>query len=816
MRISTQQAFLNSVSNMQSSQTKLVDLQNQISTGKKLSKPSDDPVAAAQIVKLNRELAQTEKFQDNIDVTQRRLELEETVLDSINNATVRMRELTIQAGSSTLNDADRKAIAAELRGLADYAAGLMNTRDAQGEYLFAGSKGFTQPYVKDAEGQYSYTGDDGQRMIQVAPELLVPSNDSGLYLFEAASESISLTPTPESSANVTAIEVVDEQVFSEFSKGKGDLSLQVQLKADGSARTYQYQILGSDGQPLALDEKGSLALDLPEIFEDGGERVSVHGLEFTVQEPDEDQLSVEFEQSGLKGLSVAAPIAANQFFQQYGEVELTFDGAGAFTLANSKGNTITIDNQSYTDGEDLILGGFRLEVDSPEAEDSVTLAMPLPAFSPITNVEVSSLALMYDTPVSGGTVRIVGDQAPAGYDFAANGSETLSLTVDGVIHVLTIDEAVTDLDSAKAELEDALSDAGVAGVVVGDNGTAITLASATTGLGSNIEVSGFGPNIGVAFGLNDGQRDQYYTASNVQITASGAPGTHNFSGAAETFDLTVDGQTHTLTIDAPITDLASAQMELANALSDAGVSGVVVGASGGVLTLASATAQSGSEIKVSNFGANIATAFNFSDGQSDQFDNAIAFANSNGGELKVTYDQAAKAYYVDAPGLRVDGTPVSEIGINLTWDTASPPGDGDSLYLKLPPYSESNLKVETNKQNVLDVALELAAVLAVPANSPEQRAVLSAQVDSTLNKLEAVASRNIEARTTIGARLNSLENTLSTNADFKLFTQSALSSLEDVDFAEAVSELQLEEAILQAAQASFVRVSELSLFNFIR
>ena len=815
MRISTQQAFLNSVSNMQNSQSKLADLQNQISTGKKLSKPSDDPVAAAQIVKLNRELAQTEKFQDNIEVTQRRLELEETVLDSINTATVRMRELTIQAGNSTLNDADRKAIAAELRGLADYAAGLMNTRDSQGEYLFSGSKGFTQPYVKDAEGQYSYTGDDGQRMIQVAPELLVPSNDSGLYLFEAASESILVTPTPESSANVTAIEVVDQDVFADFAKGKGDLSLQVQLKADDSARTYQYQILDSDGQPLALDEQGALTLDLPEIGD--GERVSVHGLEFTVNVPDEELLTVEFEQSGLRGLSVAAPIAANQFFQQYGEVELTFDGAGAFTLTNSEGKTITVEDQTYVEGEDLILGGFRLEVDSPEAGDSVTLAMPLPAFSPITNVDVSNLDLMYDTSVSGGTVRIVGDQPPAGYDFAANGAETFSLTVDGVTHMLTIDDAVTDLESAKAELEDALSDAGVTGVVVGDDGSAITLASATAAPGSDIEVFGFDTNIGAAFGLTDGQRDRYYTSSAIQITAAAAPNAHDFSGTnAETFDLTVDGETYTLTIDAPITDLESAQDELANALSEAGVTGVVVGESGGALTLASATAQAGSEIGVSNLGDNIATAFSFSEGQNDQFHNAITDVITNGGELKVTYDQLAGAYYVDAPGLRVDGTPVSEIGVNLSWDAANPPSDGESLYLKLPPYSESNLKVETNKQNVLDVALELAAVLEVPADSPEQREILTDQIASTLNKLEAVASRNIEARTTIGARLNSLENTLSTNADFKLFTQSALSSLEDVDFAEAVSELQLEEAILQAAQASFVRVSELSLFNFIR
>lgn len=704
MRISTQQAFLNSVSNMQNSQSKLADLQNQLSTGKKLNKPSDDPVAAAQVVKLNRELAQTEKFQDNIGVTQRRLELEETVLDSLNNTIDRMRELTLQAGNTTLTDADRRTIATELRGLTDYAAGLMNTQDSQGEYLFAGSKGFTQPYVKDALGQYDYTGDDGQRMIQVAPDLFVPSSDSGQYLFEAASESIQVTQLPATVTNVTDFTVVDEDAFQAFAAGKGDLTLQIQLNPDNASQTYQYQLLDSSGDPVPLDDSGSLSAELPDIAT--GDKVLVHGLEFTVTEPSASQLVVEFEQDGIRDLSVAEPSSANAFFQQYGEVELTFDGAGNFTLADTNGDPVTLSDQTYTNGQDLIVGGFRLDVDSPENGDSVTLGIPLSSFTPVTSVAVSSLTNLYDVSPTGGPVEITASAAPGVYDFQANG--------------------------------------------------------------------------------------------------------------AETFDLTIDGETFTLTIDEPVNDLATAQAELTDALNDAGVTGVVVGDNGTELTLASTTAQAGSEISVSNFGPNIGSTFNFTDGQRDYYETAASDAQANGGELKVTYDQATDAYYVEAPGYSVDGTPVSNIGITLSWDAANPPPDGDSIYLKLPPHSESALKVETVKQNMLDIALEVATVLETPVETAEQRTALSDQIEKTLDKLVAVSERNIEARTTIGSRINSLENTLTINEDFKLFTQSALSSLEDVDFAEAVSELQLEEAILQAAQASFVRVSELSLFNFIR
>ncbi|MDX2421371.1 MAG: flagellar hook-associated protein FlgL, partial [Amphritea sp.] len=165
MRISTQQQYLKAADNMQQSQVKLANLQEQITTGKKLVNPSDDPVAAAQVIKLERELAQSEKYEDNIDVTERRLELEDTILSDINIAVDRMRELAVQAGNGVLGDQDRASISSELYQLTDYVAGLMNTQDSEGEYLFAGSKGSTQPYVASGDGSYEYMGDDGQRMI---------------------------------------------------------------------------------------------------------------------------------------------------------------------------------------------------------------------------------------------------------------------------------------------------------------------------------------------------------------------------------------------------------------------------------------------------------------------------------------------------------------------------------------------------------------------------------------------------------------------------------------------------------------------------
>ncbi len=282
MRISTQQQYLSSIDNMQQSQSRLADLQNQISTGKKLNTPSDDPVAAAQVVKLDRELAQYEKFDDNINVTERRLQLEDTIVNDINIATDRMRELAIKAGNTAvLTDSDRKSIATELRQVTDYIAGLMNTQDSEGEYLFAGSKGTTKPYVQLADGSYEYQGDDGQRMIQVGPENLVASNDSGLQLFEGIDNGLKLDMSGAAVAAgdqfMLAPGFDDAQAEKEFTtatEGLGELTLAV--TPTGVPNEYNYRITDSEGNLLQSDP----AVDLSSPAE-----ITFNGLKFNLQAP---------------------------------------------------------------------------------------------------------------------------------------------------------------------------------------------------------------------------------------------------------------------------------------------------------------------------------------------------------------------------------------------------------------------------------------------------------------------------------------------------------------------------------------------------
>jgi flagellar hook-associated protein 3 FlgL len=173
-------AFLNA---LQTAQRRLAETQNQVSTGKRINKPSDDPLAAARIGQLDASLARLDQYQANGIIARNQLGLEEEALAQVIDNLQRVRELAVQANNATLDNADRAAIAGELRQRLDSVLALANATDASGRYLFAGLSEDTRPFVLGAGG-VSYNGDHGQRSLQVSDERLVAVNDSGADVFQ--------------------------------------------------------------------------------------------------------------------------------------------------------------------------------------------------------------------------------------------------------------------------------------------------------------------------------------------------------------------------------------------------------------------------------------------------------------------------------------------------------------------------------------------------------------------------------------------------------------------------------------------------------
>ncbi|MDD0843883.1 flagellar hook-associated protein 3 [Pseudomonas sp. Gutcm_11s] len=184
MRISTIQAFNNGVNGIGRNYSDVIRTQEQISSGKRILTPADDPVASVRLLQLEQQQAVLGQYKDNLTAAKNSLTQEETTLNSVNTVLQRIRELGVQAGGGALSAEDRKSIAKELEQREAELLNLMNTRNARGEYLFAGNLGKTEPFTRNPDGTYSYFGDEGQRSLQVASSTTVPINDNGKRLFE--------------------------------------------------------------------------------------------------------------------------------------------------------------------------------------------------------------------------------------------------------------------------------------------------------------------------------------------------------------------------------------------------------------------------------------------------------------------------------------------------------------------------------------------------------------------------------------------------------------------------------------------------------
>lgn len=201
MRISTSQIQRQGVAAILEQQAKMAHTQLQIATGRRILRPSDDPAGAKQLLDLGETAAINQEFQKNLAAAAGRLGLEDSVLAGVTDQLHRFRELAVQGNSATLNDTDRRALAAEIRerlaGLID----LANTRDATNNALFAGYQTDLQAFVATPSGVV-YNGDQGQRFRQVGPSVQVATGDSGADVFQFIRNGNGIFRSAENTANL--------------------------------------------------------------------------------------------------------------------------------------------------------------------------------------------------------------------------------------------------------------------------------------------------------------------------------------------------------------------------------------------------------------------------------------------------------------------------------------------------------------------------------------------------------------------------------------------------------------------------------------
>jgi len=183
MKVSTAFLFDRATQNLQNLQGRLSTTQAQMAATKQILSPSDSPDQAAAIQRLQGEIDRQESHVSTLKVAMRRYQAEEAAIASANDVLMRVKELALQASNGTYSQAQRDAIAVEIKALRGQLLSLGNTRDDSGNYLFSGTRVNTPAFAEDANGQVSYQGDQSRTSIPAGVERTVQFTRSGVDVF---------------------------------------------------------------------------------------------------------------------------------------------------------------------------------------------------------------------------------------------------------------------------------------------------------------------------------------------------------------------------------------------------------------------------------------------------------------------------------------------------------------------------------------------------------------------------------------------------------------------------------------------------------
>ncbi|MCY8721439.1 flagellar hook-associated protein FlgL, partial [Bacillus sp. S10C12M] len=187
MRVTQGMIQQNSLRYIGSSYSKLDKLQSQISSGKKITKASDDPVVAMKSLKYNTQLSQVQQYQSNASQAFTWLENTETNITEGIDILSKVKELAIQAKNDTNGEAERQAIGVEVKQLKEQLLNIANTQ-VNGRYIFNGTNSDKPPVTDNGDGTYTIS-DTADVIVNISNNMTLKVNSDPKSAFGGTSES---------------------------------------------------------------------------------------------------------------------------------------------------------------------------------------------------------------------------------------------------------------------------------------------------------------------------------------------------------------------------------------------------------------------------------------------------------------------------------------------------------------------------------------------------------------------------------------------------------------------------------------------------
>src|SRR6185312_13565218 len=243
MRISTQTLYARSMRSLNQQQAELSHVGQQIASGQRVMRPSDDPQAASRAVQVSQAQSITSQYTDSRVSARNALSMEESVLNSVGDAVSSAKTLMLEAANGTLTNADRASIASQLQGIYQTVLGQANATDGNGRYLFGGYQDKSVPFVMSG-GAVTYTvtdpNQDTSRQQQIDASRLMDVSDTGSTVFQGTRGATGFMAVAES-GNTGSVTFKGRPDVIDSSDPNFGSSFKVAFSVTAGVATYEIQ-----------------------------------------------------------------------------------------------------------------------------------------------------------------------------------------------------------------------------------------------------------------------------------------------------------------------------------------------------------------------------------------------------------------------------------------------------------------------------------------------------------------------------------------------------------------------------------------------
>jgi flagellar hook-associated protein 3 len=321
MRVTNQILFRQSQEGIQKTNQRLAQLQEAITTGKRINHFEDDPIGAVRAFDLQTFEGSLEQYDKNINASLPFLEQSDATLGEVVEVIGRAKELALQMANASNDTADRKIAATEVQQLYDRMLGLANTQ-LEGRYIFGGFKNGSAPF--SSAGVYS--GDNGQINVQTDAASSVTLNLSGSQVFQAAGVA----------GGVGILDVLKDlkTVLDGGTTTTNPLALNLGVNLDATATTPGTAFPAGPDDTLANWEAGSNFSTSVTLTDSLGTSHEVKFLFRKTSATDWDYQAI----AKRSELDASAPASTD--WRSAGNGTLKFDGAGALDVSGSTINAV--------------------------------------------------------------------------------------------------------------------------------------------------------------------------------------------------------------------------------------------------------------------------------------------------------------------------------------------------------------------------------------------------------------------------------------------------------------------------------------------